>query len=363
MERKLILEDGTTFTGQAFGASTNKAGEVIFFSGMTGYQEMLTDPSYDQHIVVMTNPMIGVYGMNKEDSQSFSPFVQGIIVRELIQEPSNFRSIENLDNFLKKYEIPGISGIDTRMLTAYLRKNGIQKGYIVNEEIHTVEDEKNVVKEDDLRLDHISRTKPYIIPGNGSRIVVIDLGVKQTLLRELINRDFHITVVPYHYSAEKILHFQPDGLFISNGPGNPENVPETIETVKSLLGKLPIFAVGLGHLIFALASGAKTKKRHVGKYGHHFPVKDVEQDKTWLTTNSSSYTVEERSLKNVPLKVTYRGLHDDEIEGLKHETYEAFSVQFHPEGAPGSNETAFLFDQFKQMVEINKINGGLHEDA
>ena len=361
--RKLILEDGTTFVGEAFGGSSDKAGEVIFYSGMTGYQEMLTDPSYCQHIVVMTNPTIGTYGINREDSQSFTPTISGMIVREVVHEPSNFRSVESIDEYLKKYDIPSISGIDTRMLTTYLRKNGSMKGYIVDGAIDSLEEAKQVVQKEELLVEKIAKMKPYIIPGNGKRIVVIDLGVKQSLLRELMERNFHITVVPYHYDATRILHFQPDGILVSNGPGNPQHVPETIATVKSLLGKLPIFAVGLGHLIFALASGAKTKKLKTGQFGNHFPVKDVMNDRTWFVTKSSHNTVDEASLNNLDLSVTYRALNDGAIEGLLHEKYPAFSVQFHPEGAPGSSETSFLFDQFQRMIVHNELNGGLHEDA
>lgn len=363
VKRKIILEDGTTFVGQAFGGSSNKVGEVIFFTGMTGYQEMLTDPSYHRHIVVMTNPTIGTYGMNREDSQSFSPFIHGMIVREMIDEPSNFRSVESLDQYLKKYDIPCIAGIDTRMLTTYIRNNGQQKGYIVDEHIDSVEQAKEMVENDISPFEKITTTKPYIIPGNGNRIVVIDLGIKQSMLRELMKRNFHITVVPYHYTEEQILHFQPDGIFISNGPGNPEDIPETVKTVKSLFGKLPIFAVGLGHLIFAIATGAKTKRRKVGQFGFNFPVLDKERNRTWMTTKSSSFTVDETSIHNADLSVTFRGLNDRAIEGFVHRKYPAFSVQFHPEGAPGSNETTFLFDEFEQLVENNKKNGGLYDYA
>lgn len=352
-KRQLVLEDGTIFVGEAFGSDITKYGEIIFNTGITGYQEVMTDPSYSNQIVTLTYPIAGAYGINRDDFESITPFISGLVVKEISHDPSNFRSEETLDQFLKAHHIPGISGIDTRKLTRIIREKGSMKATITDADI-----EYDVVK---VRLDKRSEptnlvsetsiTKPYIVPGRGKRIVVIDLGLKHSILRELTERDCHITVVPYDYSVESILRFRPDGLLLSNGPGNPQYIPETIETVKSLLGLIPLFGIGLGHHVFALACGAKTEKMHVGQHGTKYPVTELETDQTWLATQSRSYTVVESSLNDANLTVTFRSLNDKTIEGLKHNDYKAFSVQFNPEGSPGPNETNFLFDQFINMIE------------
>lgn len=360
LKRKLILEDGKIFEGEAFGASVNTAGTVIFHTGMTGYQEVFTDPAYCEHIVVMTSPTLGVYGLNREDLEAFTPFVSGVIAKEVAKEPSNFRSEASIDWYLNKYHIPGIQGIDTRMLTTYLRKHGVMKGYIVDNNVQTIEEARQLVMKDDTPVvQRTSKTRPYIVPGNGKRIVAIDLGLKQSMLRELMDRDFHIIVVPYHYTAEEVLQYRPEGVFISSGPGNAEEVTETIQTVKDLLGKVPILGTGLGHQILALAYGGKIKKLKVSQYGNHFPVKDLTKDKTWMTTKSSSFTVDEDSLQNLDVSITFRSLNEGLIEGMSHRKHPAISVQFHPEGAPGSNETTYVFDQFLELIENNiQKNGG-----
>jgi len=360
-KRQLILEDGTVFTGTAFGSSDTSIGEVIFNTGMTGYQEVISDPNYYGNIAVMTYPSIGTYGINRDDFESITPFIKGMIVKELNDEPSNFRSEESLHTFLQEHRIPGIAGIDTRMLTRILRKKGTMKG-IITDLHHSKEGalkDLSVEKEEQLPVKETSITKPYIVPGQDTRIVVIDLGMKHSILHELMKRNCHVTVVPYDYSLENILRFKPDGVLISNGPGNPANIAHTIATVKTLIGKIPLFSIGLGHQIFAIACGAKTSKLKVGHYGVNYPVKDETNQKSWITTQSRHYIVEENSLKNTDLQITFRSLNDNTIEGLMHKKHPAFSVQFNPEGAPGSNETGFLFDEFLQMIEeYLQKNGG-----
>lgn len=349
-KRQLILEDGTTFTGQAFGSLTESEGEVIFNTSMTGYQEIISDPSYYGQIVVMTYPSIGSYGINRDDFEAITPFIKGVIAKEVSDEPSNFRSEETLDAFLKQYEIPGIAGIDTRMLTRLLREKGTMKGLIAGAEMdldtalsHLKSNNQHSFVED------ASITRPYIVPGRGKRIVIVDFGMKHSILHELTERNCHVTVVPYNYGAEEVMRFKPDGIVLSHGPGNPGNLAESVALIKSLFG-VPMLGIGLGHQLFALACGAKTKRMKNGKYGSNYPVKDVKTDKSWLTTQSRAYEVVESSLKDAPLQVTFRSINDDAIEGLAHKEHPAISVQFNPEGAPGPNETNFIFDQFLNMI-------------
>lgn len=359
-KRKLILEDGTTFIGKAFGSDQVTEGEVIFNTGMTGYQEMMSDPNYCGHIAVMTYPSIGSYGINRDDFESITPFINGLVTKEVNHEPSNFRSEETLDAFMKRYNIPGISGIDTRMLTRILRDKGTMRGMITDADT-TFESVETVLKnkEEALLVEKTSITRPYIVPGDGARVVVVDLGMKQTILHELTNLNCHVTVVPYDYDVDEILRFKPDGILVANGPGNPTYVHKTVQTVQALLGKTPIFGIGLGHQILAQACGAKIAKLKAGNYGPGFPVKDLATDQTWLTTQSRHYYVDEASLEGTNLHVTFRSLNDKTIEGLAHDTYPAFSVQFNPEGAPGANDTVYLFNQFIDlMTENTEKNGG-----
>lgn len=364
-KRQLILEDGKVFTGVAFGGEANKIGEVIFNTGMTGYQEVLSDPNYFGNIAVMTYPTIGNYGINRDDFESSIPFISGMIVKEVANYPSNFRSEETLDDYLKQYNIPGIAGIDTRALTRYIRENGMMKGIIVDETV-SVEEAKQMLEnheDEQIPVHTTSVSKPYIVPGDGPRVVVIDLGMKHTILHELMKRGMHVTVVPYDYSVESILRFKPDGILISNGPGNPEDIKGTIEAVKQLTEIVPIFGIGLGHQVFALANGASTEKMKVGNYGVNYPVKHIETDKSWITTQSRQYTVSKASLVSTALQVTYTSINDGTIEGLKHTKNASFSVQFNPEGAPGSNETNYLFDEFLQVMEQNMDNNGDEQNA
>lgn len=363
-KRQLILEDGTVLTGTGFGSETSRTGEVIFQTGMTGYQEVISDPNYHGHIAVMTYPSIGSYGINRDDFETITPFLNGIVAKEICHEPSNFRNEESLDSFLKRADIPGIAGIDTRMLTRLLREKGTMRGMITDwtTEISPILDQITVEKEQCL-VSNASIVRPYIVPGTAARIVVVDLGMKHSILHELTNRNCHVTVVPFNYTAEDILRFKPDGILLSNGPGNPEQVNETITMIQNVLGKIPLFGIGLGHQLFALACGAKTKKMHFGNYGTNFPVKDLATDRTWITTQSRHYYVDETSLESTPLEVTFRSLNDGTIEGVKHNEYPAFSVQFNPEGAPGSNETNYLFTAFLNVIAQNSTKNGGQQHA
>lgn len=363
-KRKLIFEDGTVFTGQAFGSMAASSGEVVFFTGMTGYQEMLTDPNYNGQIAVMTYPLIGNYGINRDDFETITPFVRGVVAKEITDIPSNFRSEETFAAFLERENIPGITGIDTRMVTRLLRKKGTMRAIITEvgkdeysdrelEEMFTALAEENLVAQSSI-------TRPYIIPGRGKRITVVDLGMKQSILHELTERDCNVTVVPYDVTVEDILRFKPDGVLFSNGPGNPLHLPTVVQTINQLLGKIPIFGIGLGHQLFALACGAEIGKLYVGNYGTSYVVKDVVSDLCYSTTQSRHYYVKEDSLPQTDLQVRFRALNDGQVEGLVHQKYPAFSVQFNPEGAPGPNDTNYLFDQFLELIErFHATDGGI----
>lgn len=361
-KRKLILEDGTTFVGEAIGSNRSSEGEVIFYTGMTGYQEVITDASYANYLVTMTYPSVGSYGINRDDFEAITPRINGLIVKEICHEPSNFRSEETLDAFLKRNDIPGIAGIDTRSLTRKLRLDGPQKGLLssVLDEPSAATDHHHLST--DEVLNEVTCSRPYVIPGNGKRLVVIDLGVKQSLLQALAERNCHITVVPYYYNEEQIKQFHPDGIVVSHGPGNPEEMKQTIGTIERLLG-VPLFAIGLGHQLFAKACGATTTKLHVGRFGTNFPVKDIKRDQTWIATQSTMFTLDESSVDVAQLQITYRSLNDGLIEGLSHVRYPAISVQFNVEGAPGSNETSAIIDEFIELIEDDAAANGGQKDA
>ncbi|AXI09018.1 glutamine-hydrolyzing carbamoyl-phosphate synthase small subunit [Oceanobacillus sp. 143] len=355
-KRQLVLEDGTVFIGKGFGSDRLSSGEVVFNTGMTGYQEVITDPSYYGQIVTMTYPLVGNYGINRDDFETVTPFIKGFVVKEVSEHPSNFRNDESLDHFLKAHDIPGISGIDTRKLTKIIRKHGTMKAMITDTS-KSAEDIVSQLKEMKLPTDQVKMTstiKPYVVPGRGMRIVMVDFGAKHGILRELTKRDCHITVVPYNYSAENILRLKPDGMLLTNGPGDPKDVPEAIEMIKQVIGKIPIFGICLGHQLLALANGADTKKMKFGHRGANHPVKDIRKNKTYLTSQNHSYTVSKASLENTELELTQVALNDDTVEGIAHIKHLAFSVQYHPEAAPGPEDTNYLFDRFLQMIKSSK---------
>lgn len=352
IKRQLILEDGTIFTGKGCGADTKASGEVVFNTGMTGYQEIITDPSYCGQIVVMTYPLIGNCGINRDDFETVKPFIHGFIVKELSEYPSNFRSEETLHDYLQANDIPGISGIDTRKLTKTIRKHGTMKAMIADADVpaeELIEKVKNLPDQKD-QVKQTSTSKPYVVPGRGERIVLMDFGMKHGILRELTKRDCHVTVVPYNYSAENILRLKPDGIMLTNGPGDPKDVPESIEVVKTVLGKIPLFGICLGHQLLALACGADTEKMIFGHRGANHPVKDLENNKTFMTSQNHSYAVTHKSLSGTDLALTQFALNDNTVEGIRHRTYPAFSVQYHPESSPGPEDTPQLFDDFLQMI-------------
>lgn len=359
MKRQLILEDGTVFVGKGFGSETGKMGEIVFNTGMTGYQEILSDPSYCGQIVTLTYPLIGNYGINRDDFESIHPAISGFIVKEVADFPSNWRSDYTLDEYFKMKNIPAISGIDTRKLTRIIRQYGTLKGTICGMD-QEVEEVLQTLRNSDLatnQVQQVSTKTAYPSPGRGCRIVLVDFGMKHGILRELNKRDCDVIVVPYHSTATEILQLRPDGIMLSNGPGDPKDVPEAIDMIKGVLGKVPLFGICLGHQLFALACGADTVKMKFGHRGSNHPVKDLNTGKIAITAQNHGYTVEEASIASTPLEITHIALNDGTVEGLKHKEVPAFTVQYHPEASPGPEDANGLFDQFLQMVKTEKEEG------
>jgi len=360
MQARLLLEDGTLFVGKSFGADAEMTGEVVFNTGITGYQEVLSDPSYCGQIVTMTYPLIGNYGITRDDFESIRPFVHGFVVRRHEPVPSNWRAEYSVDNLLKEYGIPGISDIDTRMLTRIIRHHGTMKGILTtsSKSVEELKEMLGLTTIDELR-NQVARTSTpqmFSSPGSKERIVLVDFGAKSGILRELTARGCDVIVVPHDTTAEEIRRLHPDGIQLSNGPGDPKDVPYAVNMVKELLGEYPIFGICLGHQLFALAAGADTEKLKFGHRGGNHPVKDLASGRCYITSQNHGYTVNEESVKSTELEVTHINNNDKTIEGLKHKKFPAFSVQYHPEAAPGPHDSSYLFDQFLEMIREHKQN-------
>ncbi|AYO57853.1 carbamoyl phosphate synthase small subunit [Chryseobacterium sp. 6424] len=353
MNKKLILETGEVFHGQGFGADQDILGEVVFNTGMTGYQELISDPSYCGQIVCMTYPLIGNYGINRDDYESIEPAIKGLIVKELCDFPSNFRNQMTLDEFFRNKNLSGISEIDTRRLTRVLRDKGVVKGIIVNAD----EDESTVVqnlKTTGLPTDQVasvSTETPYASPGRGLKVVLVDFGSKLGILRELTHRECDVIVVSQDITAEEILLMKPDGIMLSNGPGDPEDVKGAPALINGLLGKVPIFGICLGHQLIGLACGAKTFKLKFGHRGGNHPVLDLEKNKVAITSQNHGYAIDQESLRSTDLIETHIALNDRTNEGLRHKFHPCFSVQYHPEASPGPEDANYLFDDFISLMK------------
>lgn len=352
VQARLLLEDGTLFTGKAFGATGESTGEVVFNTGITGYQEVLSDPSYCGQIVTMTYPLIGNYGIIRDDFESMRPFIHGFVVRHHEETPSNWRAQFTLDTLLKDYGITGISGIDTRMLTRILRHHGTMKGLLTtsNAPIEELKERLGVAQLLRDQVDRVSTKSVFGCPGTKERIVLVDYGSKSGIIRELSTRGADVVVVPHTATAEQIRKLCPDGVLLSNGPGDPKDVPHAAKTIASLLGELPIFGICLGHQLLALASGADTEKLKFGHRGGNHPVKELASGRCYITSQNHGYTVKEASVEGTGLVVTHINNNDKTIEGLRHTQYPAFSVQYHPEAAPGPFDSSYLFDEFLEMI-------------
>ncbi len=352
----LALEDRRIFRGFSFGAEGEAVGEVVFNTSMTGYQEILTDPSYKGQMVCMTYPLIGNYGINLEDAESTRPFVDGFIVKEVSRIYSNWRAAEDLRSYLKRNRIVGIEGIDTRALTKHLREEGAKKGIISTRDL----DEKSLVKKAldspglvgrDL-IKEVMCQKSYDWNNVGKyRVVAIDSGIKHNILRNLALRNCRIRVVPATAIKEEILSFKPHGLFLSNGPGDPEALPYIVHTVKSLLEELPIFGICLGHQILGQAFGGRTFKMKFGHHGGNQPVIDLRTKSIAITAQNHGFAVDMDSMHDKKVVLTHINLNDRTCEGMEHKKLPVFSVQYHPEAAPGPHDAAYHFDKFINLMK------------
>ena len=346
----LYLSDGTVFEGESFGYDGDIIGEVVFNTGMTGYQELLTDPSYCGQIVNMTYPLIGNYGVNRFDTESDKPKVKGFIVRDYSDFPSNWKAETSLDSYLKKNLIVAISGVDTRALTRKLRDAGTMNG-IISQEYPTDAQKRAVAKYKIVNpVAEVTTRKIYDIRGGGKRVAVIDYGLKRNILNSLRRYDFDMRVFPASTPAEKILDFDPAGIMLTNGPGDPKDNAFEIEVVKKLLGVKPIFGICLGHQLIALAKGGDTVKMKYGHRGSNHPVKDLDTGKIFITSQNHGYCVDADSLKGVG-EMSHVNLNDRTCEGIEYNDGKTFSVQFHPEASPGPKDTGYLFEKFADLLE------------
>ena len=359
-DKKIILEDGQEYYGYGFGANKSAVLEIVFNTSMVGYQEILSDPSYTYQAVVMTYPLIGNYGMTNDDFERDISTIGALIVREYNDEPSNFRSTQTLCEVMKKFGIVGIYGIDTRKLGRSIRDFGSRKVLITDVDT-SLSEGLEILKKTDIPKDAVSRVSCKEITTSNIEnpkfnVVAIDCGMKTNIARSLNKRGCNVIIVPWNTSAKEIMSFNPDGIFISNGPGDPTDVPETIETIKNLIGKRPIFGICLGHQIISLAKGAKTYKMKFGHRGGNHPVRDLQTNKIEITSQNHSFAVDTDSIKNTDLTVTHINLLDNTVEGVKCDKDKVFSVQYHPESAPGPQDSTYLFDRFISMMEEEQKN-------
>lgn len=354
-KRLLILEDGTVFEGKAFGASCDVTGEIVFNTGMTGYQESITDQSYNGQILTFTYPLVGNYGINRDDYESISPTCKGVVVAEATRRASNWRNQMTLDEFLKAKNIPGISGIDTRALTKIIRQYGTMKATLVSEgdtkQLHE-QLQETVLPVDGI--DQVSTKASYPAPGTGKNIVLVDFGLKHSILREFAKRDCNVTVVPHTTTSEEILQLNPDGVMLSNGPGDPTDVPHALDMIRGVQGKIPVFGICMGHQLFSLANGATTYKMNFGHRGFNHAVREIATGRVDFTSQNHGYAVERDSLPDC-LLITHEEINDKSVEGVRHRDFPAFSVQYHPDAAPGPHDASYLFDDFLEMIDAWKL--------
>ena len=359
MEAILALEDGKIYRGLSFGAGGERYGEVVFNTSMTGYQEILTDPSYRGQIVVMTYPLIGNYGVNEEDVESPKPFVEGFVVKEYSKIASNWRSRKTLGDYLNENAIAGIEGVDTRSLTLHIRRAGAMKAVVstvdLDEEslIRKAKSSQGLVGYDLVR--EVTAHKKYEWNQKGKyRVVVVDCGVKLNSLRELAKNDCHVIVIPADTKSGDILALKPDGVLLSNGPGDPAALPYIVKTAEELMGKLPIFGICLGHQILGQALGGKTYKLKFGHHGGNQPVKDLKTGKVAISVQNHGFCVDPDTLDKRDIEITHINLNDGTLEGMRHKRLPVFSVQFHPEAAPGPHDAEYMFGNFVGMIKDAK---------
>ncbi|MDI6709395.1 MAG: glutamine-hydrolyzing carbamoyl-phosphate synthase small subunit [Bacillota bacterium] len=350
----LALEDGTVFTGEAFAAPGETWGEVVFNTGMTGYEGVLTDPSYCGQIVVMTYPLIGNYGTNREDFESARIYARGLVVREACDDPSNWRSEHSLRDLLLEQGIVAVTGVDTRALTRRLRRYGTMRGILGTLDVPPEELVARAracpqLSDQDL-LQEVAHAERTVVPGTGPRVALINLGAKLNIVRSLSHHQCEIVIVPPTATAEEILAEDPAGVVISNGPGDPERAVGVIETVRGLVGKKPLFGICLGHQVIALAVGARTYKLKFGHRGANHPVQDTATGRVYITSHNHGFAVDEASLEGLDLEVSHRNLNDGTVEGLRHRRLPIFAVQYHPEASPGPHDSEYLFKEFLTAI-------------
>jgi carbamoyl-phosphate synthase small subunit len=356
MKAYLILEDGTVFTGTSIGSEREVISEIVFNTSMTGYLEVLTDPSYAGQAVVMTYPLIGNYGICHQDMESAKPWPDGYIVRELSRIPSNFRSEDTIQNFLKEHDIPGICGIDTRALTKILREKGTMNGMITTKEYTDFSEPIKRMKEYAVTGVVLKTTtkETYVLPGNGKKVALMDYGAKRNIARSLNQRGCEVTVYPADTPAREVLAGKPDGIMLSNGPGDPKENAAIIEEVKKLYeSDVPIFAICLGHQLMALANGMDTHKLKYGHRGGNHPVKDLETGRVYISSQNHGYVVDTDNLDPSVAVPAFVNVNDSTNEGLKYVGKNIFTVQYHPEACPGPLDSGYLFDRFLKMMEVN----------
>ena len=352
--KKLVLENGKEFPGYGFGSNRTAVCEIVFNTSMVGYQEIVSDPTYTEQIVVMTYPLMGNYGFADEDYESKFPSMGGMVVRECCDAPSNFRYTKTLNEAFEELNVPGISGVDTRMITRIIRNEGTQRAAIVDIDMPHAEVMaliRNTEPKHNL-LEHISCKKRWFsrTPNHKWDVVAIDCGIKYSFIRQLNAKGCNVTIVPYNSTPEEIMAFNPDGIFVSNGPGNPADAEVVCETIKALRGKLPIFGVDLGHQLIAISYGAKNEKMKVGHRGANHPMKNLESGKLEIVPQNHGFSINEESLANTPIKVTHRNILDNTIAGIEVKEDNIFSVQYQPDCSPESN-SAYLFDKFIKLME------------
>ena len=357
MKAFLILEDGTVFCGQSIGSTREVISEIVFNTSMTGYLEVLTDPSYAGQAVVMTYPLIGNYGICYEDMESERPWPDGYIVRELSRIPSNFRSQGTIQEFLAKHDIPGIAGIDTRALTKILREKGTMNGMITTNENYNLEEVLPRLKDYTTGkvVEKVTCKEKYVLEGNGPKVALMDFGAKKNIARNLNKRGCQVTVYPALTTAEEILADHPDGIMLSNGPGDPKECTSIIKEIKKLYdSEVPIFAICLGHQLMALANGADTYKMKYGHRGGNHPVKDLKTGRVYISSQNHGYVVNTDTLDPSVAVPAFTNVNDGTNEGLAYTGKNIFTVQFHPEACPGPQDSGYLFDRFMNMMEVNK---------
>ncbi len=359
-DRKIILENGEEYYGYGFGENTQRVCEIVFNTSMVGYQEIVSDPSYTYQMVVMTYPLIGNYGVADDDFETKIPTIGGLIVREYNDNPSNFRYTKTLSEILEENHIPGIYGVDTRKITRSIRDLGSRRVLITSAET-SLEEGLEIIKNTPVPHDAVEKVscqkRWYSRTSNHKfNVVAIDCGIKLNIIRSLNAHSCNVTVVPFNTSAKDILAMNPDGIFLSNGPGDPEDVTTVINLVKELIGKKPIFGICLGHQMISLAYGAKTYKLKFGHRGGNHPVKNLENGKIEITSQNHSYAVDYDSLKNTKLTPTHINILDNTVEGVECKEDKVFSVQYHPESAPGPQDSIYLFKKFIKIMEEDKDN-------